>query len=71
MSDESLVGPALAESLGLESFVEPDDQGLPLDELSQAYAALLARGADPYADQTGEEVAGASGEVSRFGPARQ
>jgi segregation and condensation protein B len=34
--------------LGLDDFVEPDDEGLPLDELSQAYAALLARGADPY-----------------------
>ncbi len=34
--------------LGLERFVEPDDEGLPLDELSQAYAALLARGSDPY-----------------------
>lgn len=37
-----------AAELGLEGFVEPDDEGLPLDELSQAYAALLARGSDPY-----------------------
>jgi segregation and condensation protein B len=35
-------------AFGLEGFIEPDDEGLPLDELSQAYAALLARGADPY-----------------------
>jgi segregation and condensation protein B len=34
--------------LGLDDFAEPDDQGLSLDELSQAYAALLNRGADPY-----------------------
>ena len=34
--------------LGLDNFVEPDDQGLSLDELSQAYAALLRKGADPY-----------------------
>jgi segregation and condensation protein B len=40
--------PPTAESLGLDDFVEPDDQGLSLDELSQAYAALLAKGADPY-----------------------
>lgn len=37
-----------ADDLGLEGFVEPDDDGLPLDELSQAYAAILSRGADPY-----------------------
>jgi segregation and condensation protein B len=35
-------------NLGLEDFAEPDDQGLSLDELSQAYAALLGKGADPY-----------------------
>jgi segregation and condensation protein B len=40
----------LSESLGLDGFAEPDDQGLSLDELSQAYAAILARGADPYPD---------------------
>jgi segregation and condensation protein B len=34
--------------LGLDDFSEPDDQGLSLDELSQAYAALLAKGADPF-----------------------
>jgi segregation and condensation protein B len=41
--------PALElENLGLENLTEPDDQGLPLNELSQAYAALLAKGTDPY-----------------------
>jgi segregation and condensation protein B len=43
-------GGELAPSLGLDDFVEPDDQGLSLNELSQAYAALLAKGADPYAE---------------------
>jgi segregation and condensation protein B len=40
------------ESLGLDGFIEPDDQGLSLNELSQAYAALLAQGADPYPQET-------------------
>jgi len=42
--------PPNAESLGLNDFVAPDDQGLSLDELSQAYAALLAKGSDPYSE---------------------
>ena len=37
-------------------FPEPDDQGLSLDELGQAYAALLAKGTDPY-PQAGDEPA--------------
>ena len=38
------------ESLGLELFQAPpsDEHGLPLDELTQAYADLIARGDDPY-----------------------
>jgi segregation and condensation protein B len=48
--------PPTAESLGLDNFVEPDDQGLSLDELSQAYAALLAKGADPYSQAPPPEV---------------
>lgn len=48
-SDEA--DPSL-ESLGLDNFVEPDDQGLSLNELSQAYAALLAQGSDPYPEET-------------------
>ena len=39
--------------LDLPDLTEPDDQGLSLDELSQAYAALLRKGADPY-PQPGE-----------------
>ncbi len=39
--------------LGLDDFAEPDDQGLSLDELSQAYAALLRKGADPYSPSPG------------------
>lgn len=38
----------IAESLGLEQFQEPDDAGLSLEELGQAYAALMTQGADPY-----------------------
>jgi segregation and condensation protein B len=36
--------------LGLDNFQQPpeDDPGLPLDELSRAYASLLDRGDDPY-----------------------
>jgi segregation and condensation protein B len=49
-----------SQPLGLDDFVEPDDQGLSLDELSQAYAALLSKGADPYP----EPVEGESGPVS-------
>ena len=38
------------ESLGLERFQAPtpDEHGLPLDELTEAYAQLIARGDDPY-----------------------
>ena len=36
----------------LADFGQPADDGLPLNELSQAYAALLAKGADPYAEPT-------------------
>ena len=39
------------DSLGLESISEPNDDGLSLDELSQAYVALLANGSDPYANE--------------------
>jgi len=46
-----------SQPLELEDFVEPDDQGLSLDELSQAYAALLAKGADPYPDAAAGEIA--------------
>src|SRR5262245_52590394 len=34
--------------LDLDGFIDPDDQGLSLDELSRAYAAILNKGADPY-----------------------
>ena len=39
------------EPLGLEAFqaAPSDEHGLPLDELTQAYADLIARGDDPYA----------------------
>ncbi|WP_254507084.1 SMC-Scp complex subunit ScpB [Anatilimnocola floriformis] len=38
----------VAESLGLEQFADPDDAGLSLEELGQAYAALMTQGTDPY-----------------------
>ncbi len=41
-----------SDPLGLDEFGQPDDAGLSLDELSQAYAALLAKGADPYTETT-------------------
>jgi segregation and condensation protein B len=40
--------------LDLDDFVEPTDEGLSLNELSQAYAALLAKGNDPYPDAAAE-----------------
>jgi segregation and condensation protein B len=49
------------DSLGLDEFVEPDDQGISLNELSQAYAALLARGADPYAEPPRDDAQPAAG----------
>jgi len=35
--------------------LEPDDQGIPLDELGQAYAALLKKGTDPYPEAPAAE----------------
>jgi segregation and condensation protein B len=48
----------VAQSLGLEQFQEPDDSGLSLEELGQAYAALMTQGTDPY------EASAASAEPS-------
>ncbi len=42
--------PERSADLGLEQFAAPSDElGLSLEELSEAYASLLAGGADPYA----------------------
>lgn len=49
-----------AEALGLESFQEPDDAGLSLEELGQAYAALMGKGADPYEPSSAAEPVPAS-----------
>ena len=38
--------------LQLDDLAAPDDTGISLDELSQAYAALLKKGSDPYPEQT-------------------
>jgi segregation and condensation protein B len=46
----------VSDTLGLDEFGQPDDAGLSLDELSQAYAALLAKGADPYAETPAHTV---------------
>ena len=45
--------PPSPQSLGIESLApDPDDdQGLSLEELGQAYAALFQRGADPYPEE--------------------
>ena len=43
--------------LGLDGLTEPDDEGLSLDALSQAYAAILNKGADPYSDAAQIEAA--------------
>jgi segregation and condensation protein B len=45
-------------------FAEPDDQGLSLDELSQAYAALLTKGADPYPDVAADDGTGEAGNAA-------
>ncbi len=42
--------------LELDHLSEPDDTGLSLNELSQAYAALLAKGADPYPESHQAEL---------------
>jgi segregation and condensation protein B len=53
------------ESLGLEQFTVPSDEGLSLEELSQAYAALLSKGSDPYSTSSAEDnIAGFSAPVS-------
>ncbi|MEX2175585.1 MAG: SMC-Scp complex subunit ScpB [Pirellulaceae bacterium] len=38
------------------NFAEPDDQGLSLDDLGQAYAALLNQGTDPYPQGEGDST---------------
>lgn len=58
---EAAADDAASQPLGLDDFALPDDQGLSLDELSQAYAALLSKGADPYPDTTGDRPSDESG----------
>jgi segregation and condensation protein B len=47
---------------------QPDDQGLSLDDLGQAYAALLNKGADPYPqpDESAEEAPTAKSAEEEF-----
>lgn len=50
----------------VEALSNPSDDGISLDELSQAYAALLAKGDDPYVapvEQPSEVGAAADGEA--------
>src|SRR5262245_12954470 len=44
---------ALQAPVEAEHLAQPDDQGLSLEDLGQAYAALLNKGADPYAEEGG------------------
>jgi segregation and condensation protein B len=41
-----------SDSLGLDGLIEPNDDGISLDELSQAYVALLSKGSDPYSNES-------------------
>ena len=56
-----------AAALGIHAFTEPDDQGISLDELSQAYAALLGKGADPYSDAAPENQPARRSEIAASG----
>lgn len=54
-----------AETLGLETFQQlDDDAGLSLEELGQAYAALMTKGADPYEAATAPAAAPAEAETA-------
>jgi len=59
MADESLTAP-----LGLEGFAQPGDEGLSLNELSRAFAAILKKGADPYPQPPERPEQPPAGEVS-------
>jgi len=54
--DQQPTAPSISQASApsIQAFVEPDDQGISLDELSQAYAALLSKGTDPYSDRAAE-----------------
>jgi segregation and condensation protein B len=49
----AILEPPSAESLGLSGLApdDGDDGGISLEELGQTYAALLAKGKDPYSDE--------------------
>ena len=60
-ADSQAPGPDSPQSLGGDEFAIPSDDGLSLEELSQAYAALLAKGTDPYSESAiAESSAGAA-----------
>src|SRR5262245_48172899 len=66
---KAILEPLSAESLGLESLAgdADEDSGISLEELGEAYAALLAKGTDPYQEpeETGRTDAAEISEVLR------
>lgn len=58
----AILEPPSAESLGLSGLApdDGDDAGISLEELGQTYAALLAKGSDPYLDEGESHSAEAS-----------
>ncbi|HXT57953.1 MAG TPA: hypothetical protein VN699_04930, partial [Pirellulales bacterium] len=56
--------------LGLETFQQPSpDQGLSLNELSQAFAGMMGAGQDPYAEPTPKDDDDEAAIVEAAGPA--
>ncbi len=62
----AILEPPSAESLGLTDLAPPadEDAGISLEELGQTYAALLAKGADPYPEE-GEANASEDSELAQ------
>lgn len=68
MDREPTENEATAADLGLEGLSNPlDDQGLSLEDLSEAYAQLVDGGADPYQGDHSEEETLDDDEVSQQG----
>lgn len=54
----AVLEPPVAETLGLTSLAsDANDDGISLEELGEAYAALLAKGTDPYPNESDAGVA--------------
>jgi segregation and condensation protein B len=54
--------------LGLDEFESADDHGLPLEDLSRAYAELIGRGMDPYEPREEGQTATGGDEVLDLAP---